>query len=367
MSDLKKLIRKLSFRLKVDEEEVEKFLVYLLCNLFIDTERENQKELFDQAKQNKYICSLSPNPSLHTSSSVLSTLVDNTNNNISNKESVLSESTRPASRVKRVKISKADKIRYQTVVIPSYTKTKKELIKPTKDILSVIEFWNALGLRKCNEGTKIWERSIQNIRKARLGWIPISDKKYSYEEMKESIKKFSLSALDPNYFPINGTPHQKRLQGKALDVFIWDDFSKKSPFIDFLSKELKLVHSHPLHLEEDKDPKVTQRIKSIYIQKILGGVEPPNGFPPHEDIKFITASNKLTEFYQKNKDYMNLEMFGIFSVEDFTDILWECIEKDNSITYDITPGFLCSDFTFSKRLPTYLYKEGIIEDRRDLF
>jgi hypothetical protein len=102
-------------------------------------------------------------------------------------------------------------------------------------------------------------------------------------------------------------------------------------------------------------------------RKVLGGIHPPEGFNDYDKSCFIKAANRTVEFFKTNRKRMNLHVMGGQTVLGFSKLVWEAVSKSVHGEVDkLTPGWLCSDTTFHKRLPSFLYKEGVIQDRREM-
>ena len=77
---------------------------------------------------------------------------------------------------------------------------------------------------------------------------------------------------------------------------------------------------------------------------------------------FIKSSNELSTFYSKNRKKLNSYVFAGNTESQLADLLMSSIIADvteNKISV-ITTGFLCSELTFSNRLPKYLHNQGLI-------
>jgi len=358
MLTLEKLLKKLSYKFKINLPEAEKFLCYMTESNFLEKSRSEQNDLLKKAEADKYIfsnISSISSSNIFPSSSISKDILDN--NNILDQEIINAGHSQ-----RKVLRAKYDKSKVKVSVTMS--RIEKDF-KPPKEIRFVIDFWNSLGLRKCNPGTKTHQKAVKSIRKLRLGFHPMSKEKFSYQQIKETIQKFSLSALDPNYLPANGTKTQTNFKNMALGEFIWSDYLKRSTFLICHEGPLKTVHGYNLDPKEDQNPVITQTLINLYTDSILGGIKPNGGFDTYNLSKFVNAAKRTVEFFDRNKDKMNLQVFQIYDPQDFAKLVWEAVEKDvRGLPFEITPGFLSSDATFHRRLPKYLYEEGLIDDRR---
>ena len=114
----------------------------------------------------------------------------------------------------------------------------------------------------------------------------------------------------------------------------------------------------PVEKIEDKNPQITAQIRSWYVKAIRGKVS--KEFTEKEANKFIEASNKMIEFYQKIKPRLSIPM----TLREFTE---ECLngllkKKENDINFKVEVGTLKSDYLYNDVYPKYLYDQAMVEE-----
>lgn len=298
-------------------------------------------------------------------SSIDSAKALSSNNNIINnsreKESSSVHTGAPREVTQRILRTPRQKLESKEICSSHKPKRAHHSYVPTKDIQEVIDFWNNLGLKSCNEGTLIYNKAIQMMKRARRGKIGIrEDYKFSYDEIKEAIKKFSLSVQDPHYYPSESNPLHKTLKGTNLGDFIYSEWTTKSWMIKYLEEPLKKAEdTSDLN---DEYPDITEVFINLYIRKVLGGIAPKKGFNYYDRTCFVKAAQRTVEFFKDNRRRMNLHLTGSMTVVKFAKLVWEALDRSlHGEVHKLTPGWLCSDATFQKKLPAYLYREGIVE------
>ena len=247
-----------------------------------------------------------------------------------------------------------------------------EKVEIRTSIKEHILLWNSLQLKKCGvvRWTKKLKRTINYFNRLSRGTLfnnsILSDvtEKFTNEQIQESIRNFTKAVKDSYYEPVKNTPYHAFLSRVDLFQFLCNSNSESkigcSLFYHYLyypPKRLEITGVIP-----NKYPKITQEFKRFYILHVLGGVIPDNGFTPKEEDNFRMAATKTFEFYQKNKCKMcGLQIMGGVTQKVLAQWVCDCVEKDVKDMNKLTPGWFSSDTTFERRLPRYLYNQGIIQ------
>jgi hypothetical protein len=71
--------------------------------------------------------------------------------------------------------------------------------------------------------------------------------------------------------------------------------------------------------------------------------------------KLIKASVRTVEFIEENREKFKYLPDHI----RMADIIWRAIKADETIGIPISTGFLCSDITFTRRLPDYCERQNL--------
>ena len=222
----------------------------------------------------------------------------------------------------------------------------------------IINYWEECGLRKIppyEEKPKIFNDTIAILNAVTKGNSPFT-RKYFLDEIKMSITKFSLCALDSSFEPSD--PVLKRELSKLhLKDFLYNGFAKmKSWFLHFMNREPRRI----IPLIEDKLPKSTSRVKKFYTDYVFGGI--PQKYTDEEENKFRLASIRAKEFYDKNK-YSLRGIQGFYP--DVIDFLCEAVKEHwGEEVSKVSPGCFCSDFAM-KKLQAYCQEQGVIEYREN--
>lgn len=235
-------------------------------------------------------------------------------------------------------------------------KPKKEVFVPT-EVNTILALWEGLGLKTPNNTTKTHEKNIVDLKKLLSGKLSskegILDKKYSKEEVLESIKNFALSATNLDYAPVK----KDYLQNLYLHQFLYNSFSTngdKSLFLKYLENPPSPL-TRPVKKIPVRDESIYKIIKEWYNKSVLGGIDLE--FSPQDNNNFIVASNKVLEFFNKHKSKLNM---GIQKTPvAFAKIFCEAMEA-NSYGGNIEPYWLQLDKAFTITLPKYLNSKGML-------
>lgn len=264
--------------------------------------------------------------------------------------------------VRRVKVSdKEDRLKKA-----GYYGRRKERVAETETTTSIMELWNNLGLKTCRR-TKTKVHKETNIRIKRLMKGQMFDvypsleqyhqRKFSEQEIKTSIINFSRAINEDIYKPREGTPTWNWYRGLRLHEFFLCNSEAKNPTLSLFLKYL----FQPIEVAvDDEYPALTKAIREMYIDKCLGGTKAK--MSPRHESNFRRAGSRMEEFLHVNKRLVRTELLVGDRAEELALLLFDAIEKDRGDLDKITPGWLCSDNTFSIRLPLYLKSEGMLEE-----
>lgn len=216
----------------------------------------------------------------------------------------------------------------------------------------ILRAWNTVGAVKHKEAaTKTYANAVAAAKKLLAGtffennvdkkWI---GRKFTEEEVMLSLERFAKATKDPAYLPEDKTYHAR----SSFVSFLFNAWIKRSWFLEYLENE-----PEELITITDNRPELTNALISVFRRKVLGGTS--------GDIqrnKFISGSRKIQNFLRRNR--RKIPSVYIRTEEDIASlVINSLIEhfKDQSIT----PGHICSDYTFETVLPAYLVKQGVID------
>lgn len=249
------------------------------------------------------------------------------------------------------------------VILPSelHPQQPKKPITPLQvpsDVQEIFDYWTELQLHLPRTETKSHNECIRKVKGLLNGRL--FGKKYTIEEIKTSIINFSIAALDPNFEP-SDAGYKKNLSKKNIDEFIYNSFLQKgnnSLFKVYLERSPEPATSK--QIVKTEYPKVVNKLKDFYIKEVIGGAEVQ--ITDKDENSFRIAANRLMEFWDKNHSRFNSHM----SINPPLMAGWLCeaIQADcNGDVSKITPGWFCSDTTFNRRYPAYLYRQAILEEK----
>jgi biotin operon repressor len=248
----------------------------------------------------------------------------------------------------------------------------KPLPRVPAKVRSVLKYWEGRGLHLSREGTKSHRDSVMKVVAlfkgsafTRSEFDEYQRRKFTIKEIRKSIDRFALSALNPDYLPTND--YKKRLKGYTIGAFIYSPFSHngtgKSLFIHYLENPAVVARMSVQPLE-DEYPKVTSALKRAYSNHYLGGVAAK--FTVQEENHFITAAGKLLKFMKKNRGKIQWH-------QQFTPALlasWMVSAVDRDVEgqkgMTVTPGWFSSELMFNRRLPGYLHSQALLGEEVDL-
>jgi hypothetical protein len=248
---------------------------------------------------------------------------------------------------------------YKLKGIPS----KKRKYVP-KTVQPYLDHWFIRDLRVPGEETKQFSKDIEALKRLLTGKffedkaIPHKywSKSFSLTEWKLSVDRFAMIARNPDYLPTD----KGFLSKFTISDFLYNAYSKGGPhsfFLEMLDREPKRIK----RLEDDH-PEITERFKFLY-NEYRKEVHNDYGYRPdtQDNEKFAQATKRTVQLFEGlKKDIKNyhVEFSRTNSVPDF---VWAAVLHDTSgFAGEISPGYLCSNITFEKRIPNYLNYKRIL-------
>jgi hypothetical protein len=225
----------------------------------------------------------------------------------------------------------------------------KEYTKLPESVLDIMEYWTEMGLRMPKKNSKLHVTCIKRINSLLSG--KIFKKKYTVDEIKDSITKFSFAALDPLFEP-SDIFYKKKLSQMTIGQFILNPYGKET---SLFQKYLKRVALQAKTIVDDEYPETTAVVKKLYEEKVLGGVAVE--YSSYDENCFRKAAIKINEFFEKNRKKINSN----YKSYDRVRLLFNSIFKEEP-KYTVTPAWLCSQKTFNNRLPAYMFRQALIDD-----
>jgi len=235
-----------------------------------------------------------------------------------------------------------------------------------------LDVWFIHDLYISGDGTKAFAEDIEALKKLITGRffstssgrnVPFQylDRKFTLEEWTHAVKTMHKIAFDPSYRPAN----KSKLQKMRIKSFLYNEYTNfqtkertNSTFLLCLENRVLFPKSgrSKFSPEEDLHPNMTARLIHLfaeYRKEVRGQYEYK---PSDEEMdRFKMASSRISKFFDdRQKDI--IDYHNAFSVQNAkTDFTWAAVLHDiKNSDFELTPGFLCSDTTFEKRLPNYL-------------
>lgn len=275
---------------------------------------------------------------------------------------------KPVTQVETKPVIKSKLIRRPSFIIkntPIIQEETKPVIKTelrlSPQVELIVNEWED-GLKIHNHTTKTFKQAIFSIQKLLNGKMfktlpqfkDYENKKFTVEEIIQSITNFKLAALSPDYHPMGNL--KTSFQKTTFPNFFYNAFSLKyqSLFIEFLNNPPKSVIENG-KLIPDVYPQLSKKLRKLYVENVLGN--PDALLPPQSENAFRRSAMKLTYFKDQNKRRILItEVNG-----NLANYLWEALENKVRNTSDITPHWFCSDKTFQETFPAYLYSQGVLQ------
>jgi len=254
-----------------------------------------------------------------------------------------------------INISQASNTRHPVRIAQDIKKEKllsqeppaPKILRISSDIESIIEYWAEMKLHPTRTNTKSYIANIQKIRKLLNGTL--LNKKFTPDDIKASIRNFSIAAFDEEYEPSNPI-YKKQLQKTSIGDFILSEFTKGEKY---LFKKYMDPPQLSKRLLNDPMPYYTENLKDLYRKEILGNAY-IDKWSTQQENTFRYSSQKIKQFEENN--------YGKFinrpGQPEWAELLMSAILKDCSDTSKINLGWLASDDTFNRRLPAYLNSQG---------
>jgi len=233
-----------------------------------------------------------------------------------------------------------------------------------EEIVDIMDLWHQLGFKKINpeKAPKTFNKTVSALKKIQKGTlIPGEKRKFSIEEIKDAIVKYSLIALDPEYGPDN--PEMKKAMGsKSLEAFLYcPGFGSKGNKV--LSWCVKCIDDPPLSKKttienvEEKYPRITKIFKRFYCDHVLCGMN--KKFSANDESKFKKAANRIGDAYFK----LDRVLHGVRDPEHLASLFCQSVAKSFGTNISkIYPGSMGSDFAI-ERLLAFLQEKEMIENR----
>jgi len=246
-------------------------------------------------------------------------------------------------------------------------KLRSKVVMP-ESIKSIIEHWNSLPLRKMKYNTLKHQRTVDLLKKLLRGKFftgeiengrikKYANVKFTCKDLIKSIDNFAL-VVDNSFYTPNANI-RKFYKKMSLETFIYYDgsFNNSKPHSTFLKflEETPKPKSAPVDPIPDKHPQLSLRLKNLYVQNVLGGM---NGNLSDRDLNcFKYGAERLHKFWMSNRRYISSLLRG---ENELCDLLYKSLETTTGGKMQkITPVKFCSDFTFNHVLPTYLVDQGM--------
>ena len=215
-----------------------------------------------------------------------------------------------------------------------------------------MEHWHELALYESKETTKTYRNGIKKVKQLLNG--KLFGPKYTIDDIKRSITNFSFAAFDDTFEPTG--PYKKTLQKMNIAAFILAEHSTngdRSKFQKYLDEMPPVAKSK--ELIPDNSPSFTAELKDLYTNAVLGGIKLK--FPIKDENCFRKAAIKFDEFCKDNYEKIR----GHIDEIEGAKYLFESIEKDrNGDIKSISPGWFCSNETWTRRFPSYLNFQGLL-------
>jgi hypothetical protein len=224
---------------------------------------------------------------------------------------------------------------------------------PTDLITQFVEVWNKYGTREHRRNTAIMMRARKYIKELIEGtffdfkefknW---ENTKITLELWEYALKNFYKSR-DAGYQPKN----KKFLEKINLDTFIYCQYTNermmRSPLIHFIEHIPTAIGI----IQDDPNVPITNYLQKRYCKEVLGDIDIQ--LPISELNKFVEGSRRFTEYLIQNTKRLDKNLLHNDQVKG--ELFWKSVTKDLNDLSKLTPGWFCSDLTFTRRIPAYLF------------
>ena len=110
--------------------------------------------------------------------------------------------------------------------------------QPPKNIPEELRIWNGSGLTQHKTNTKLYQDIVRSIKKLKAGTFfnqmksmeKVHDRKFTQEEIVDTIFKFSEAVTNPDYAPVD----KKYLKSLSFITFLYNPFCKNGDSSQFL-------------------------------------------------------------------------------------------------------------------------------------
>lgn len=248
--------------------------------------------------------------------------------------------------------------KYENVVMPS-------------SIKNIIEHWNKSPLKKMKMNTKTHQITVDSLKGIIRGTFfqnkfhkdhkhyKFVNEKISCDKIIEAINNFALATDNPFFASKEST--RAWYKKRSLKDFIFLQYPNKpgeSLLLKFI--EYKPTHSNaPTTPLPDKYPELSLRLKNLYVQNVLGGV---NGNMSEKDLNsFKIGAEKIHEFYKQNSRRITSLLRG---EKELPDLLFKALEENSGGKMQkIKPWKFSSDRTYSHDFPSFLLDQGMLTSK----
>ncbi len=217
-------------------------------------------------------------------------------------------------------------------------------------VMEVLTYWNEKGLRVSKPETKMYARGIRLLKSLEAGKVFMdteyySKSKFPIEDIKLAIDRFHQATIDYTFYPVD----KKFFKHTSLDNFIFRTFPKAESLL------YRFLQNPPIQRLNDDYPILKNILMNLYRKEILGDGQIPISFKNTQ--RFVKASTMLKEYFLERRGRIRPGV--IINDKNLADWLYKAVIQDTKEVSIISPGFFCSEETFTRRLPTYLNKIGI--------
>ena len=315
-----------------------------------------------QSRQNSETDKIASKLSRRNSSIIYNTAVTSRQSNFK-KEKEEKKEGKGIELIRRQDLERKSEILSQGIKDQAKAKAKDKILVIPKSIAPYIHVWNHFPGTKniLSPNSKFLAASVKSLRKIirgsffnnLAGFEKYADRAFSLEEWTLSLSRFNEAIINPNVFP----PDKRTYKNMSLSSFLYHTYNRKSRFIMYLEGNPRPVPS----IITDDNPTLTSTIVNLYARLILNA----EGYAPSptEMNKFVEASRKLVHFIGDNQDKIAEGFLAHNTSFKWAEWLIQSIISENP-NIPIIPGFLCSDTTFTRRLPYYLTQQGVLTVQR---